>query len=146
MFQIRRTRRMINLFFGFSCGHDSSSTGERERAANQVTSVVTLEGGKIESLQAYKRARKESLSLDQVSRGHPCACRILLALRRLRSEQMMEAVLRRVANTKSHGIIACDANMEHLEVKLRNWYNKGKAPALGVSMYSAEGRERKSHR
>ena len=68
------------------------------------------------------------------------------ALRRLRSEDLMKAVLRREANTKSHGIIACNANMEPREFKQRNWYNEGKAPALGVSMYSAEGRGRKSHR
>ena len=103
--------------------------------------MVTIKVGKIESLQTYRRARTESLSVDQVSRGHPCACRILLALRRLRSEQLMKAVLRRVANTKSHGIIACDTNMEPLEFKLGDWYKEGKAlveaPAFGVTMCRA---------
>ena len=63
------------------------------------------------------------------------------ALRRLRSEDLMKAVLRRVANTKSHGIIACDANMEHLEFKLGDWCKEGKAlveaRAFGASTCSA---------
>ena len=56
-------------------------------------------------------------------------------------EQLMKAVLRRVANTKSPGIIACDASMELLGFKLGDWYKEGKAlveaPAFGVTMYRA---------
>ena len=49
----------------------------------------------------------------------------------------MEAVL----NTKSHGIIACDARTKPLGFKLGDWCKEGKAlveaPAFGVTMYRA---------
>ena len=56
-------------------------------------------------------------------------------------EQLMKAVLSRVANTNSPGIIACDANMEPLECKQGDWCKEGKAPveapAFGVTMHRA---------
>ena len=55
----------------------------------------------------------------------------------------MKAVSRRVANTRSQWIIACDVNMEPMQLRLGSWYSEGRAqvmsPAGGVSTYRAEG-------
>ena len=55
----------------------------------------------------------------------------------------MKTVSRRVANTRSHWIIACDANMEPMHFRLGEWFSEAKAHmkalAGGVTMYRAEG-------
>ena len=43
----------------------------------------------------------------------------------MKTEELMNAVLRRVANTSSHrGVIACGANTEPTEFKLGDWYRR----------------------
>ena len=55
----------------------------------------------------------------------------------------MKAVLRRVAKTKGHWIIACHATMEPFEFKLGGWQNEARthveALAGGFSTHHAMG-------
>ena len=59
-----------------------------------------------------------------------------------RSEELVKAVLRRVANTKSLWIVACDANMEPRDFEFCDWYVK--ALASGVSFYDAKSADGKN--
>ena len=59
-----------------------------------------------------------------------------------RSEELVKAVLRRVANTKSLWVVACDANMEPRDFQFCNWYVK--ALASGVSCYGAKSADGKN--
>ena len=63
--------------------------------------------------------------------------------RRVRNEALMIAVLKRGANTRSHWIIACDANVDPTEFVGSDWVDDSRAkvgaPPRGSATYCAKG-------
>ena len=84
--------------------------------------------------------------MDQVQGGHSFFRCLLLAYRgsSVRNDELMKAVVRTVATTRSHWIIACDANIEPFNFQFGDWHNEAKAQVVGaladgVSTNHAEG-------
>ena len=98
---------------------------------NHVASVISSEGCKVQDSEKCQEAWYIFSKQLWHSEGS------------LQIQDLMRAVLRRVANTRSHWIIACCANMEPWEVRLAEWVAEAQAeincPGDGVSTYRIAG-------
>ena len=92
---------------------------------NHLTSVVTTNGVQVESLVQNEGRITEAWMKCPEGR-HVSAVYFWHTERwSVKTEELMNAVLRRVANTSSHrGVIACGANTEPTEFKLGDWYRR----------------------
>ena len=93
------------------------SEGVFVTVANHFTSAAPVDGGKVDSLEEI-----EGRIADAWVKCHDGIHVFVLYF--WRSEG--RTVLKRVANTKSHRIIACDANMETREFQFGDWYKRPK--------------------